>query len=460
MMSCSILAQVAANKPLSWDDVLSPYIYVFYVAFAVAFLFTPVMRLVALYYGIIDRPDRVRKMHSVPIAYLGGVAVFLGWLCGLATSQFLHLHVQAPGFTGPVVIKFSIVVGACIILLLGLWDDIRGVSPKVKILGQIAAAVMLLLDGVGTNCTLHVLIPVGRLLEQRLGFPPIPEWFVIATSSFFVIATVVGCCNASNLMDGLDGLCGGVTAIIAAGFLFLAVHVAMFGGGLSVNFDGLRVVLALALLGAVLGFVPYNFNPASIFMGDTGSMLLGFACAVMILLMGQGQHPKWFLASMVMFALPVLDTCLAFARRYVNGRPLFSADKFHFHHQLLGRGLSVKQTVLVAYSLAIFFALLGGSIVFMKTRFVGAFWLMIFAFIIVAAYKMGMIHERPRVAVRQPIGDDNEVLPTTTEPADVLDVTEPTPISAGLTLPTDVPAVEPPAPQGNWKSLSEQNTVN
>ena len=91
----------------------------------------------------------------------------------------------------------------------------------------------------------------------------------------------------------------------------------MFGGGLSVNFDGLRIVLALALLGAVLGFVPYNFNPASIFMGDTGSMLLGFACAVMIILMGQGQHPKWFLASMVMFALPVLDTALAFARRYV-----------------------------------------------------------------------------------------------------------------------------------------------
>src|SRR5262249_55848504 len=155
----------------------------------------------------------------------------------------------------------------------------------------------------------------------------------------------------------------------------------------------------------------------SIFMGDTGSMLLGFACAVMILLMGQGQHPKWFLASMVMFALPVLDTALAFARRYVNGRPLFSADKFHFHHQLIRRGLSFKQTVLVAYSLAIFFALLGGAIVFMKTRFVGAFWLMIFGFIVVAAYKMGMIHEKPRVAVRRPIGAENEVVPSSAEPA-------------------------------------------
>src|SRR3954471_21342536 len=105
----SLLAEAAvASRTMTWDDVLSPYVYVFYVAFTISFLFTPVMRLVALYYGVIDRPDRVRKMHSCPIAYLGGVAVFLGWICGLAVSQFLHLHVQAPGFVGPVVIKFSI----------------------------------------------------------------------------------------------------------------------------------------------------------------------------------------------------------------------------------------------------------------------------------------------------------------------------------------------------------------
>ncbi|HZZ43310.1 MAG TPA: MraY family glycosyltransferase [Tepidisphaeraceae bacterium] len=442
MLFPSILAQAATVKSLTWDDVLSPYIYVFYVAFTVSFFFTPVMRVVALYYGIIDQPDRVRKMHTVPIAYLGGVAVFLGWICGLAASQFLHLHVVNAGVAGPVVIKFSIVVGGCIILMLGLWDDIHGVSPKIKIFGQILAAAMLLLDGVGTFCTAPVLDPISRIMVQRLGLPGIPEWFIVTSSSLLVIAVIVGCCNASNLMDGLDGLCGGVTAIIAAGFLFLSVHVAMFGGGLSVNFDGLRVVLALALLGSVLGFVPYNFNPASIFMGDTGSMLLGYACAVMILLMGQGQHPKWFLASMVMFALPVLDTALAFARRYVNGRPLFSADRFHFHHQLVGRGFSVKQTVMIAYGLASFFCLLGVAIVFMKTRFVGAFWLVIFGSIVVAAYKMGMIHETPRVPVRRPIDDaDNLVTPTPAQPQDVIEVPAPTQ-SAAIT--------DPPKSHPNW----------
>jgi hypothetical protein len=182
--------------------------------------------------------------------------------------------------------------------------------------------------------------------------------------------------------------------VIAFGFLFVAVHLAMYGGGLNTNWDALRVIIGLAALGAVLGFVPFNFNPASIFMGDTGSMLLGYVCAVMIILMGQ-ERPKWFLASMVMFALPVLDTSLAFARRWIAGRPLFSADAQHFHHQLVQRGFSVKQTVLISYGLAIFFALLGMIIVFMRTRYAVGLYLVTFGSIVVAAYKMGMVHERP-----------------------------------------------------------------
>src|SRR5580700_2800568 len=121
-------------------------------------------------------------------------------------------------------------------------------------------------------------------------------------------------------------------------------------------------------MGAVLGFVPYNFNPASIFMGDTGSMLLGYCCATLILLLAQEQS-KWFLAAMVMFALPVLDTALAFMRRWVNRRPLFSADRHHFHHQLVARGLSIKKTVVVSYGLAFGFVFLGALIAYMRTRY-------------------------------------------------------------------------------------------
>jgi UDP-GlcNAc:undecaprenyl-phosphate GlcNAc-1-phosphate transferase len=206
-----------------------------------------------------------------------------------------------------------------------------------------------------------------------------------------VIFIVVACCNATNLMDGLDGLCGGVTAVIAAGYLFLAVHLATVGA--DPDWDPVRVVLAFALLGAVLGFIPYNFNPASIFMGDTGSMFLGYACATMILLLAQ-QQSRWFLAAMVMFALPVMDTALALARRWVNRRPFFSADRHHFHHQMVARGLSVRQTVLVSYLLAVAFALLGALIVFVRTRYAVAIYLVTFGSIIVAAYKMGMVHEK------------------------------------------------------------------
>jgi UDP-GlcNAc:undecaprenyl-phosphate GlcNAc-1-phosphate transferase len=417
-----LLGQV--GRPFTADEVLSPYIYVFYVAFVVAFIFTPIMRSVAMYYGIIDEPDRIRKMHAVPVAYLGGVAVFLGWVCGLAVSQFLRLHQVPLGWTTThLVIKFSIVVGACCIVLLGLWDDILRLKPSVKIMGQVLAAVILLADGIGTKLAEPVMVPVSLLLHNRFGMPLIPDWFMVAVSGIMVICIVVFCCNATNLMDGLDGLCGGVTGVISAGLLFLAIHLAMAGSGLNTNWDGLRVVLGLALLGAVLGFVPYNFNPASIFMGDTGSMFLGFCCAVMIIHMGQGQHPKWFMASTVMFALPVLDTMLAFTRRYVNGRPLFSADKFHIHHQLVARGFSVKQTVMIMYGLAIFFALLGASIVYMRTRYVGAIYLVIFGSIIVAAYKMGMVHEKPRSVVRRDLSSSEVIASTSAiEPGSVLEI--------------------------------------
>jgi UDP-GlcNAc:undecaprenyl-phosphate GlcNAc-1-phosphate transferase len=425
-----------AYHVLTADQVLQQYVWVFYAAFIVSFLFTPLLRVVATYYGIIDQPDRVRKMHSVPVAYLGGMAVFLGWLTGLAVSQFRTLPILEPGLPTHVTINFSIVAGACVIIVLGLWDDVLGVRPWVKITGQVASAVFLISEGIGTHCTAIVFNVLNRwlILKQQPGQflasfahggAPllIPEWVTVLTSSVIVVCVVVACCNATNLMDGLDGLCSGVTAIIAGGFLFLAVHLAMSSGGFDPNLDTLRVVIALALLGAVLGFIPYNFNPASIFMGDTGSMFLGFCCATMIILMSQGQHWRWFLASMVMFALPVLDTALAFVRRWVNGRPLFSADKQHFHHQLVARGLSVKKTVLISYGLALFFAFAGGLIAVLRTRYAAMFYLIIFAYIIVAAYKMGMVHEKPRVVTRHDLADGVEPPSASPiEPANVIEL--------------------------------------
>jgi UDP-GlcNAc:undecaprenyl-phosphate GlcNAc-1-phosphate transferase len=405
-----LLAQSSSENLFTADEVLSPYVYVFCAAFFVAWVFTPVMRSIAVYYNIIDQPDQLRKIHRTPVAYLGGVALFLGWISGLATSQFLGMHRNSPGLSH-VVIPTGILAGGCVIIVLGLVDDLIKLRPSAKIFGQIAAAVMLLMSGIGLSLTRSMLVPIQIRAGQWWGLEvsdPVFESIVMYTSSALVIALVVFCCNATNLMDGLDGLCGGVTAIIALGFAVLAVHLGMGGGAFQFNLDALRIVLALALLGGVLGFVPYNFNPASIFMGDTGSMFLGFTCALMIILVGE-VAAKWFLAAMVMFALPILDTSLAFARRWVNGRPLFSADKQHFHHQLVARGLSVRKAVLTNYLLAIAFVAFGAVIVFMRTRYAVAFYLVLFCSIIVAAYKMGMVHERAVVVRRRPLDEGGAV---------------------------------------------------
>ena len=425
-----LIAQAKASSPnapgishyYTADEVMSPYIFVFYVSFIVAFVFTPIMRTVAVYYGIIDEPDGLRKIHTKPVAYLGGVAVFLGWIAGLAFSQLLQTHASGQTSQSHLYVNFSIVVAASVIVMLGLWDDLTGVNPWAKIGGQVFGASFLLLFDIGTHCAKPLFIPINTRLMNFTGFQ-VPDGMVTIISCGIVYFIVVGCCNATNLMDGLDGLCGGVTALIAAGFLFLAVCIARTSGAFDPNLDGVRIVLGLALLGAVLGFVPYNFNPASIFMGDTGSMFLGFSCATMIILNAQDTHPKWFLASLIMFALPVLDTVLAFARRYVNKRKIFSADRHHFHHQVVARGFSVRQTVIISYGLTLFFVVSGAAVVFMRTRYAVAFYLVIFGSLIVAAYKMGMVHEKPLILTRQTLGGLDDVGPSRAiQASDVLEI--------------------------------------
>jgi UDP-GlcNAc:undecaprenyl-phosphate GlcNAc-1-phosphate transferase len=424
-MGMQALADAATDLGvLTADQVLSHYIYVFYAAFLVAFVFTPIMRVVATYYGVIDEPDQIRKMHSRPVAYLGGVAVFLGWMAGLATSQFVGTQAGEVAMHSSPLVDAGILVSAAIVIMLGLWDDIRGVGPWVKIALQALAAIFLLSRGIGTHCARALLDPVGVYTTHFLGFSIATPAVVLVSSSLLTIFIVVLCCNATNLMDGLDGLCGGVTAIIAFGFCFIAVELAKDCRTFPLdNLAAIRIVLALSLLGAVLGFVPYNFNPASIFMGDAGSMFLGFCCATLIILCAEQRELKWFLASVVMFALPLLDTVLAFARRTVNRRAVFSADHHHFHHQLIARGLTVKQTVLFAYSLAIFFVVGGGAIAFLPTRYVVAAYLVIFGFIAVAAFKMGMVHELPRSVTRKSL-DQSAVSPrgSAMEPANVIDI--------------------------------------
>jgi UDP-GlcNAc:undecaprenyl-phosphate GlcNAc-1-phosphate transferase len=393
-----------SESELSLDTILSPYVIVFCVAFIVAYFFTPVMRTIAVSYGIVDLPDRERKIHSRPVAYLGGVAVFMGFIAGLAACH-AFAEVYHPAWNTLVKIPLAIIGASCLIVLLGLFDDLKGTRPRLKIVVQVLAAMILLLSGIGMHLADQVVNYAAAWMNQHilhlvgLEVPAMLVWAIaMVSSTVLVVALVVFCCNASNLMDGLDGLCGGITVVIAVGLIALAAHLAMTGPAERAMADSVRLVLAIALLGAVLGFLPFNFNPASIFMGDTGSLLMGFVVAVILILLGE-VGSKWLMGGLVMFSLPMLDTFLALARRFVNKRPFFAADKQHFHHQLVGRGLSVRRAVVLSYGLTLFFVLSGTLLVFLRTRYAVAFYLVLFGCIIVAAYKMGMIHER-RVADR------------------------------------------------------------
>jgi UDP-GlcNAc:undecaprenyl-phosphate/decaprenyl-phosphate GlcNAc-1-phosphate transferase len=307
------------------------------VAFATVAVATPGARRLALRIGAVDQPDE-RRVHTKPTPRLGGLALFLGVLAGLAVGS------QLPGFSRVFeeTSEPQAIVLACLVIVgVGLLDDIRGISATAKLAGQVVAAGVLALSGV--NLT-FVYVPPGNVVA--LG----PDLAALVT-----ILAVVAMVNAVNLVDGLDGLAPGIVAI-AAGALFAYVQLSV-----AVT-DGLPssagLVLA-AVVGACLAFLLYNFNPASIFMGDTGAMLLGLllAAAGVSAVGGTIQPSRGAFAAFsipvlvpaIVLAVPFADTVWAILRRLRSGRAVFSPDKQHLHHRLVEIGHSQRRAVLIMY---------------------------------------------------------------------------------------------------------------
>jgi UDP-GlcNAc:undecaprenyl-phosphate GlcNAc-1-phosphate transferase len=383
------------------DQVLSPYMWVLMAAFAMTFITTPIMRKLALANGIVDWPDLKRKAHLEPVAYLGGVGIFLGWFVGILASMFIIPHTAGElGMSASVDFPMSILVGAIIIMMVGLFDDIYGISPRVKIGGQLLAAALLAMETVGTSLIAGIITSVFGVmgLDPHIipGFGHEIVWLDPSywLGTIFLMLLVLGGCNSINLIDGLDGLASGVTGIAALFFGVIAVALAMGlygpdGAYSPYQYDPVRIVMCLAILGAMLGFLPYNFNPANIFMGDCGSLLLGYLLVTVILLLAEKGDPNLVMAGLVVIAVPALDTLLAIVRRKMRGQPIFSPDNQHLHHQLKRAGCSVKQAVLVLYGAAVLFGLIGSSMIFLRMRYAGTIFLVMFGFIIVMAYKVG-----------------------------------------------------------------------
>ena len=283
----------------------------------------------------------------------------------------------------------GVLVGAAIACFIGLIDDIFEMKPLHKIAGQTIAALLLLF--VGIRPSLYAIttlfgLELSPTLETALGVP-------------IVIFFVLGATNSLNLLDGLDGLCAGVTAVITVAMLLLAVHLATWG--FSDVGDPVRIIICLALVGGVCGFLPFNRYPAKIFMGDAGSMLLGFMVAALMILFAE-RIPRWWMASIVVFGLPILDTAVALARRLLNHRPLFVSDRGHIYDQMVDRGIPLKKTVTICYVLASIYALIGLAMSQIRTRYAGVVYIFVFAVSGFVVWKKGYLKmEGLRGAVRR-----------------------------------------------------------
>lgn len=285
-------------------------------AFIIAYLITPLVIKLAPRVGAVDRPN-LRKVHTRTMPRMGGLAIYIAYVTTLLTTQAIDTRLV------------GLLTGGTLIMLLGLADDIRNLSPHVKLLGQILAALSLVAFGVQVD---FITNPISGGLVT-LGILAIP----------LTVLWLVGITNAVNLIDGLDGLAAGVSAVAA---IVLAV-VGWRSGALDV------AIWALILAFATLGFLRYNFHPARLFMGDSGSMFLGFNLAALSLLSLTKSATAFSLViPFVILGIPILDTLCAIVRRFLGGQPIFQADKEHLHHRLLGLGFSHRATVLVIYAIS------------------------------------------------------------------------------------------------------------
>ncbi|MFZ5470301.1 MAG: MraY family glycosyltransferase [Myxococcota bacterium] len=309
------------------------YFVAFLVALMVGAALTLVVRHFAHRFGWLDQARSSRKVHRAPIPRLGGVAIVGGFFAPLLGLFWVDSFVGET-FQAATQLVWGLFIGGLAIALLGLYDDLRGAGAPLKFAVQCAVAFALYQLGARIEVLAN---PFGAPLQ--LGVFSLP----------FTVLWIVGVVNAMNLIDGLDGLAGGVA------FFAVATNFALA----ATRGDILMCLMMAALGGAILGFLVFNFNPASIFMGDTGSMFLGFVLAITsVVTSTKSGTAVAILVPVISLGLPIMDTLLAMVRRTLLGRPMFSADKEHIHHRLMSRvHLSHRNAVLVLYALCCLFGL-------------------------------------------------------------------------------------------------------
>ena len=326
-------------------------------AFVASILLTPLVKRLAFRIGAVDAPN-YRKVHARIMPRLGGLAIFLAFLIGVGLLYPFLISVT-PRYTSEYSLV-AIIIAACIIVATGVVDDMREISAKAKMLGQIVAALIVIFVG-GIQIEF---INLPFLGELDFGFLSIP----------LTILWIVGITNAINLIDGLDGLAAGVSTIALitlAGMAFLM---------------GNMFVLAIAAILAVatIGFLFYNFHPAKIFMGDTGALFLGFMISVLALLGFKNVTVVALIIPIIILGVPISDTFFAIVRRLRMKKKWSDPDKSHLHHRLLDMGFTHRQTVLLIYGIAMMFGL--AAIIFSMAKVWGAILLITVILVIIEIF--------------------------------------------------------------------------
>lgn len=336
---------------------MTGFILPLFAAIFISFIMTPIIRRLAFKIDAIDIPKDERRVHKEPMPLLGGLAIFIS----VIVSSLIFLPIDKT--------LFSIIIGGSIIIVSGIIDDMKGLSPKKKMLFQLAAGLVLIIGDVKVDFITNPFSVNNTLFYLK--------WFSIPITLFWVI----GITNTINLIDGLDGLAAGVAMISSFSLMFVAA-----------KFDYSNVIILSAILGgACLGFLPFNFNPAKIFMGDTGALFLGFMlAAISIEGVMKSIATIAIIVPIIILGVPIFDTTFAIFRRLLNGQSITSADKGHLHHRLLNRGFSQRKTVLILYGISALFGLF--AVIVAKYNSHQAIYLSVVLFILTVflAIKMGL----------------------------------------------------------------------
>lgn len=337
---------------------------VFFAA-AVSFLLTPVVRRIVIKIGAVDVPKDDRRMHTEPIPSMGGVAIYFAFM--LAILMFVRPLSRSHG---------ALLLGSTVILVSGIFDDTKNLSPSMKVIFQLIAASIVMFGDVKIGYISNFFGERGSIIDLGiLSYPITLVW-------------IVGITNAVNLIDGMDGLAAGVSAI---GAISLGVLSFMHGN----HSSGL---ICLILAGACLGFLPYNFDPASVFMGDTGALFLGFVFSV-ITIEGVMKTAATvaIVSPILVLAVPIGDTFLAIIRRtIIRGESFATADKDHLHHKILAMGYSVRTTVIILYILAILMGLVAIVVSFIGGFLGNMIALGVLVLLLLGARHIGMLESQTR----------------------------------------------------------------